>query len=83
MDKFKFERPKQKVRCTGCNGTGRQMEMGEEICHNCAGTGRDVHSDLWAEPCRSCNGRGKKPYCGPSPRGRPCMHCGGKGLIEI
>ena len=61
--------------CTACGGKGKYQEMGEEMCGPCCGTGRDMKSDIWAEPCRSCNGTGKKSYC----RWVQCRQCYGSG----
>ncbi|AEQ32488.1 chaperon [Acanthamoeba polyphaga mimivirus] len=68
------------VRCFTCDGTGRELEMGEETCPSCVGTGRDKTSDLWAEHCRQCNGRGRINYCR---RGRVCRACNGSRFIRI
>ena len=67
-------------RCHGCDGSGRELIMGEETCPSCAGIGRDKNSDLWAEPCQKCNGNGKVSYCR---RGNtPCRICNGTGTIQ-
>lgn len=68
------------VRCPTCDGTGKELAMGEETCDQCAGTGRDKNSDLWAEPCRKCNGKGRVSYCR---RTNTCRQCNGSGVIEI
>ncbi len=62
-------------RCPICDGTGRSTFMGEETCGKCAGSGRDVKSNLWNQPCRKCNGRGRVPTGGY----QKCRHCGGTG----
>ncbi len=64
--------------CTYCGGKGTYLGMGEEACGGCAGTGRDTKSDLWAEPCRTCNGRGKVYYC----RDFTCKKCNGSGFLQ-
>lgn len=69
------------VRCGSCNGTGNTLCMGEEACPHCAGTGRDKRSDLWAEPCGNCNGRGRVTYCRYDPRS-PCRVCNGTGTLQ-
>ena len=66
------------VVCPYCGGKGSTLGMGEETCWKCCGTGRDMHSDLWAFPCPVCNGRCKLPYC----RDFPCGTCRGTGHIE-
>lgn len=63
--------------CPVCGGKGVHLEMGEETCWKCVGTGRDLGSDVWALPCTVCNGRGKMPYC----RTVPCKTCRGSGKI--
>ena len=62
--------------CVICNGTGKILCMGEETCNPCVGTGRDTKSNCWAQPCKTCNGRGKVSYC----RNFPCKSCGGRGF---
>lgn len=64
--------------CPQCNGKGSYLAMGEEPCPNCAGTGRDTRSDLWAEPCLKCNGKGRVTYC----RNFPCTSCHGTGTAR-
>lgn len=77
---FKPTPNKKYYRCQACNGTGYELQMGQETCPDCAGTGRDKTSDLWAEPCRKCNGKGKVTYCR---RGTtPCSVCKGRKVIE-
>jgi DnaJ-class molecular chaperone len=71
--------PRKAVKCGTCDGTGHELEMGEETCPNCVGTGRDKFSDLWAEPCGRCNGRGRVTYCRRSTR--PCRSCNGSRVI--
>ena len=66
--------------CTACGGEGYPLEMGEETCPHCAGTGRDKNSDLWSEPCRGGCRNGKVTYCRKSCR--PCRTCHGTGMIE-
>ena len=69
------------TRCRACDGRGYPLEMGEETCSHCLGTGRDTRSDLWAEPCRHCpNSCGRVTYCRRSLR--PCHHCNGRGLVN-
>ncbi len=63
--------------CDRCGGKGTCLEMGEETCINCSGTGRDFREEFWASPCRICNGRGKVTYC----RSRTCTRCYGSGQI--
>jgi DnaJ-class molecular chaperone len=75
-------------RCGTCDGTGQELEMVEEQCPHCAGTGagtgRDKSSDLWAGPykniCRYCNGTGRRSYCRRSIR--PCRSCDGSGTVQ-
>jgi DnaJ-class molecular chaperone len=67
-------------RCGTCDGTGHELEIGEELCSHCAGTGRDKTSDLWLEPCRYCNGTGRRPFHRRSIR--PCRSCNGSGTIQ-
>ena len=69
----------QKRQCTACNGKGSILEMGEERCQHCAGTGRDNKSDCCAEPCIFCNGTGKKYYC----RKMMCRSCRGSGSYNF
>lgn len=66
-----------KKTCPTCNGQKKLSEMGIETCNHCCGTGRDLHSDVWAEPCIHCNGKGKKTYC----RSHTCDTCNGLGFI--
>lgn len=61
--------------CGSCGGKGKYQEMGIENCGKCLGTGRDLKSDIWAEPCMYCNGSGKKTYC----RWVNCKPCMGSG----
>ena len=68
-------------RCGACNGTGYELVMGEEICPGCAGSGRDNQSDLWSEPCRTCNGRKKVSYCRRDPN-KSCRACNGRGTVR-
>uniref|UniRef100_A0A6C0C707 Uncharacterized protein n=1 Tax=viral metagenome TaxID=1070528 RepID=A0A6C0C707_9ZZZZ len=70
---------RNQVRCGLCYGQGTHKEMGEEICGGCAGTGWDNKSDLWSEPCRTCNGRKKVAYC----RTVTCRNCGGSGFLRF
>lgn len=57
--------------CYYCGGKGWVDTIGDETCFKCAGTGRDVHSDLWAEPCGRCDGKGTVTYA----RREPCRAC--------
>lgn len=66
-----------KVQCPNCNGKGKYQVIGEELCGGCAGTGRDKTSDLWSEPCRTCNNKKKVSYC----RTITCSRCHGSGYI--
>lgn len=66
-------------KCSPCEGTGKLRVMGIETCSNCAGSGRDKNSDLWAEPCLYCNGSGSRTYCR---RELVCRDCGGFGEIQ-
>ena len=69
------------MRCSACDGTGYDLVMGEETCWKCCGTGRDFNSDVWSEPCRNCNGRGKTTYCRRDPR-YPCHVCHGAKVVS-
>lgn len=64
--------------CGACNGAGRIHCIGDLTCSGCAGTGRDLHSDLMAMPCNKCNGRGKitTTYY------ERCGRCSGSGKIR-
>lgn len=64
--------------CQYCEGRGYPLEMGEETCYKCAGTGRDNYSDLLSEPCIICNNRRKISYCRRSLK--PCHRCNGSGI---
>lgn len=66
-------------KCYDCDGTGKSLEMGEETCPQCVGTGRDKNSRLYAQPCRRCNGTGRVYYRRP---GRICNRCGGSGTLQ-
>ena len=70
------------VKCGLCEGTGCPLIMGEETCPRCAGTGRDKTSDLWSEPCLSCNGHKKVTYCRRS-HIASCTPCNGFGFVTI
>lgn len=78
-DPFRMPERTKSTICRSCNGTGHELEMGEEICNSCIGTGRDKTSDCWAEPCRTCNGKGRVPYCRRSLSS--CRQCNGSGRI--
>lgn len=66
----------QKIPCpSGCD-RGYHYFMGNTQCHTCHGIGRNLKSNLWALPCRICNGRGTIPR----PRER-CGTCGERGFI--
>lgn len=72
--------PRRVVRCSACDGTGKLLVMGEELCGYCAGSGRDLKEDLYAGYCpRGCN-RGRIPYCRRGPQ--DCNVCHGKRVIE-
>ena len=64
--------------CNSCGGKGYYDSIGDEPCDDCAGTGRDVNSDLWSEPCRGCNGSGKKCVW----RKNVCSSCSGTGYLN-
>jgi len=67
-------------RCYACDGTRYELVMGEEICPQCVGTGRDLKEDLWAGPCGKCNNSRKVTYCRRDPS-RPCRSCNGTGTV--
>jgi DnaJ-class molecular chaperone len=69
---------KKKKICQDCNGKGGYDALTNVLCGHCAGTGRDTHSKLWAEPCRFCNGRGKEVKIIK----QTCRSCGGSGTSE-
>lgn len=64
--------------CHYCGGKGWYQAIGEEICGTCHGTCRDFNSDLWSEPCRKCNGKGRVAYS----RRVTCNVCGGSGKLN-
>ena len=60
-----------------CRGAKKMLVMGEENCINCAGTGRNIKSNCWSQPClRRCN-NGRVAYC----RHEVCNHCNGAGTM--
>lgn len=65
------------MQCGVCQGRGFYDVMGERACYGCAGTGRDMQSDLMALPCNVCNGRRRLSYC----EKRKCNNCGGTGRV--
>lgn len=73
-----FDDNSKRARCVMCGGSGKCDYIGEESCNGCAGTGRDLRSDLWSEPCLKCNGRRKVTYC----RKETCRSCNGNGYIR-
>jgi DnaJ-class molecular chaperone len=75
-----FNMPTKYRRCSTCSGTGHELEIGEETCPSCVGTGRDKNSDLWAEPCGNCKGSGRVTYSRRSTK--PCRGCNGTGTIQ-
>ena len=68
------------AKCGSCYGTGREIEMDEITCPDCAGTGYDKNTEIWAALCSRCNGRGKITVCRPG--NRPCRVCNGSGFLE-
>ena len=67
----------KKVKCTSCQN-GYYEAWVTEPCPDCAGTGRDTDSELWALPCHGqCGGRRTITY---NKRVR-CNVCGGSGWI--
>lgn len=52
---------------------------GKSICPSCVGTGRDMKSDVFSEPCRRCGGKGTISYRRRS--NRKCYLCGGTGSL--
>jgi len=67
-----------KVRCHMCGGRGSHQITGTEPCSKCAGTGRDISSDLWAETCTKCNGSREQVYL----RKDICRPCNGTGMAD-
>lgn len=65
------------VICNGCGGKGKILEMGEEPCWACVGTGLDSKSSVLHRYCGYCGGSGMKPYC----RHNPCRQCYGTGKL--
>ena len=66
-------------RCPRCNGTGYESVIGAtETCPSCIGLGRDLKSDLWSEPCRTCNGRGRIQVTRVA-----CGQCRSRGTIDF
>ena len=69
-------RPK-KIPCQrGCNH-GYTYFMGRTVtCSGCAGSGRNLNSDLYSEPCSKCHGSGKVDK-----HRERCSTCSGRGFI--
>jgi len=68
------------MRCPACDGSGQESVadiIRYETCGGCAGTGRDKTSDLWSEPCLTCNGSGKVQVY----KSYPCKKCNGNKVI--
>jgi DnaJ-class molecular chaperone len=47
-----------------------------ETCYKCCGTGRDFGTELWANPCVICNGRGTVVK-----HSDVCLKCHGRGYL--
>lgn len=70
-----FQQINQK--CDSCGGRGKISVIGYKKCDLCHGIGRDFNSDLWAEPCRKCNG--KREECTTwSEKCKPCFGTGNR-----
>lgn len=63
--------------CHYCGGKRYIEQIGTETCFKCKGTGRDLNSDLFSEPCNRCNGKGKTFYN----KRADCTVCNGKGYL--
>lgn len=64
--------------CPTCAGTRGYDSIGTEPCPDCVGTGRDLKSDLWSEPCRFCQGNKYITYT----RWNKCVTCNGLGSVS-
>ena len=67
-----------KIPCSTCGGRGSYDTIGERACSGCAGSGRDLHSDLYLTTCSKCRGSGRESYC----ERRTCSSCGGRGYTN-
>lgn len=71
-------RLKQRVPCTGCQGTGAGPGSEAVRCGTCAGRGQVVHGQgmfLVSTTCPECQGQGRR-------QSRPCTDCSGEGRME-
>jgi len=67
-----LKRPPQTRICPRCGGKGYYDVIGEMSCPVCAGTGRDLNSELMSLPCLACRGKRRTSYsrCVPC----DCLH---------
>lgn len=69
------------VKCEPCSGSGLKPGTKQTKCHNCGGTGTEVHfmtgGFQMASSCGTCGGTGKV-----APKGSDCRSCAGSGAVR-